>query len=141
MLPPRRSATRIEPADQPVHASPSGLLTRYLADRETGSQDLFVGQQWLGTGQRVFLHTHTVEEVLVFVSGTGTATLGDQEVAVGPGTTLVLPPGVVHGFRNHSPAPLHVLVIFPTDHFARTDFVEPTPDQSALQPATIPDWP
>ena len=141
MLPPTRRAARIIPDDQPVHASPSGLLTRYLASRESGSRDLFVGQQWLGQGQRVFLHTHAVEEVLVFISGTGTATLGEEDVAVGPGTTLVLPPGVVHGFRNDAPGPLHVLVIFPTDRFAQTDFVEPTADQAARQPATIPEWP
>jgi quercetin dioxygenase-like cupin family protein len=136
-----RNATRVEPGDRPVRPSPSGLLTRYLACDETGSRDLFVGQQWLGQGQRVYLHTHAVEEVLVYVSGRGTATLGDEEVPVGPGTTLVIPPGVVHGFRNDEPAPLHVLVIFPGDTFARTDFVEPTPDQSALQPATVPPWP
>lgn len=133
----RLSATRVNPAEQPVRASPSGLLTQYLAWRETGGTGLFVAQQWLGTGQRVFLHTHAVEEVLVFVAGSGTATLGDAEVPVGPGITLVVPAGIVHGFRNDEAETLHVLVIFPGDTFAQTDFVEPTPDQSHLQPSDV----
>lgn len=125
---------RIDPTDQPIHASPSGLITQYLAWRETGNTGLFVGQQWLGRGQRVFRHTHAVEEVLLFVAGRGTATLGDDTVPVKPGISLVIPAGVVHGFGNDADELLHVLVVFPTDHFAQTDFVEPTPDQSALQP-------
>ena len=131
------SATRVDPAEEPIRASPSGLYTQYLAWRETGGTGLFVARQWLGTGQRVFRHTHAVEEVLVFLSGAGTATLGEEEVAVGPGITLVVPAGVVHGFRNDAEETLLVLVIFPGDVFARTDFVEPTPDQRHLQPTEI----
>jgi quercetin dioxygenase-like cupin family protein len=131
------TATRVDSAEQPVRASPSGLLTQYLAWRETGGTELFVAQQWLGTGQRVFLHTHAIEEVLVFMAGIGTATLGEDEVPVGPGITLVVPAGVVHGFRNEADDTLHVLVIFPGDTFAQTDFVEPTPDQRHLQPADV----
>lgn len=131
---PTLRAVRVDPAAEPVRASPSGLLTQWLAWRERGGTGLFVAQQWLGTGQRVYRHTHAVEEVLVYLSGAGTATIGDEEVAVGPGITLVVPAGVVHGFRNDAAAALHVLVIFPGDEFARTDFVEPTPDQHHLQP-------
>lgn len=128
-------ATRVDPRNEPIRASPSGLLTQYLAWRETGGTGLFVARQWLGTGQRVYRHTHAVEEVLVFLEGSGTATLADDDVPVGPGITLVVPAGVVHGFRNDAEAPLLVLVIFPGDTFARTDFVEPTPDQRHLQPS------
>ncbi len=131
------SATRVDAAEEPIRASPSGLYTQYLAWRETGGTGLFVARQWLGTGQRVFRHTHAVEEVLVFLSGEGTATLGDEEVTVGPGITLVVPAGVVHGFRNDAVETLLVLVIFPGDVFARTDFVEPTPDQRHRQPTKI----
>jgi mannose-6-phosphate isomerase-like protein (cupin superfamily) len=141
MIQPPRRATRVVPDEQPVRPSPSGLLTRYLAWRETGSKDLFVAQQWLGQGQQVYLHTHAVEELLIYVSGTGTAVMENEEVTVGPGITLVVPPGVVHGFRNERPEPLHVLVVFPGDTFAPTDFVEPTPDQTDRQPGTVPEWP
>lgn len=129
------TGTRVDPVSQPVRPSPSGLLTQYLAWRETGGTGLFVARQWLGTGQRVYRHTHAVEEVLVFLEGTGTATLGDDEVPVGPGITLVVPTGVVHGFRNDAEETLLVLVIFPGDTFAPTVFVEPTPDQRHLQPS------
>lgn len=131
------AATRIDSAHEAIRLSPSGLFTQYLAWRETGGSGLFVARQWLGMGQRVFRHTHAVEEVLVFLSGSGTATLGDEEVTVGPGITLVVPAGIVHGFRNDAMETLLVLVIFPGDTFAQTDFVEPTPDQQHLQPAEI----
>ncbi len=131
------AATRVDAAHELIRASPSGLLTQYLAWRETGGTGLFVARQWLGTGQRVFRHSHAVEEVLVFLSGNGIATLGDEDVAVGPGITLVVPAGIVHGFRNDAAETLLVLVIFPGDTFAQTDFVEPTPNQQHLQPAGI----
>lgn len=131
----RAEATRVDARDEPIRASPSGLLTQYLAWKATGGTGLFVARQWLGTGQQVYRHTHAVEEVLLFLEGNGTASLGDDEVAVGPGITLIVPAGVVHGFRNEAEETLLVLVIFPGDAFAQTFFVEPTPDQRHLQPS------
>lgn len=117
------------------------MPTQYLAWRETGSTQLFVGQQWLGQGQRVFLHTHPVEEVLMFLAGRGTATLDGEAIEIAAGDSLIIPAGVVHGFRNDEPESLHVLVIFPGDDFARTDLVEPAHDQSALHPSSLPGLP
>lgn len=116
--------TRIEHEREPVDRSPSGLAIRHLVSSRTGSSQLYVGEQWLEPGERVLLHTHPVEEALVFTGGTGEVTLGDEVVPVGPGVTIHIPAGEVHGFRNTGAVRLDVFVIFPGATFARTDIVE-----------------
>jgi quercetin dioxygenase-like cupin family protein len=122
-LPPAR---RIVHAELPIVKSPSGLPTQHLVSSVVGSRSLFVAQQWLQPGERVLLHTHPVEESLTFLAGEGLATLGDDEVAVGPGITLYVPPGVVHGFACTA-GQLHVLFAFSTHEFADTVIVEEPP--------------
>lgn len=115
--------TRIVHAEAPVSAGPSGLPIRHLVDDRIGATGLFVGEQAVAAGQRVLLHTHPVEEVLVFVGGEGEAVLGEERVPVGAGVTLHVPPGVVHGFRPTGGEPLRLLVVFPTPRFAETTLV------------------
>jgi quercetin dioxygenase-like cupin family protein len=105
-----------------VVRSPSGLLTQHLVSGRDGATSLFVGQQWLRRRERVLLHTHPVEEALVFLAGSGRATIGDETVAIGAGVSLYIPAGVVHGFWC-TDEPLHVLVVFPTPEFAETSMV------------------
>jgi quercetin dioxygenase-like cupin family protein len=103
------------------------LPIQTLVDEAVGSGALYVGQQWLQPGQRVLLHTHPVEEVLTFLTGQGEATLGEQIITFAAETTLHIPAGIVHGFRNTGRDELRLLVIFPTPHFAETTIVEPEP--------------
>lgn len=106
--------------------SPSGLPTQHLVSSRIGSRSLFVAQQWLQPGERVLLHTHPVEESLTFLSGEGFATLNGEDVAVGPGVTLYVPPEVVHGFACTS-GQMQVLFAFSTHEFAETIIVEEYP--------------
>jgi quercetin dioxygenase-like cupin family protein len=94
----RAHGRRIENAALPIVASPSGLPSQHLISRRDGSQQLFLGQQWLQPGDRVRLHTHPVEEALTFLSGVGEATLGSETVPIGAGVSLYIPAGVVLGF-------------------------------------------
>jgi len=116
-------ARRIVHAELPIVKSPSGLPTQHLVSSDIGSCGLFVAQQWLQPGERVLLHTHPVEESLTFLAGVGTATLGVEVVAVGPGMTIFVPPGVVHGF-SCTAGEMHVLFAFSTHEFAETVIVE-----------------
>ena len=122
-----RRARRIVHAEVPVVLSPSGLPSQHLVGRWCGSAAIFVGQQWLRPGERVLLHTHPVEEALVFLAGSGDATIGDEVVSIAPETSLYVPPGLPHGFRNTGNTPLHVLVVFPGNQFAETHLLESLP--------------
>ena len=116
----------IENATLPVDRSPSGLAIRHLVSAGTGSSELYAGEQWLEPGERVLRHTHPVEEVLIFTGGAGEVALGDAVTPVGPGVTVYIPAGEVHGFRNTGAGRLEVFVIFPGNAFARTDITEPS---------------
>jgi quercetin dioxygenase-like cupin family protein len=119
-----QSGQKIVHADLPIVSSPSGLPSQHLVTEAVGATSMFVGQQWLQPGDRVLLHTHPVEEALMFLAGTGEATLGQEKVAIGAGVSLYLPPGLVHGFRNTGNDVLHVVIVFPVPHFAETTIVE-----------------
>ena len=41
-------------------------------------------------------HSHPTEETLFYIEGKGLARVGEREVAVKPGTMLVIPPATVH---------------------------------------------
>jgi len=107
-----------------VRPAPSGLPTRHLVSAENGATSLFVAEQWLRPGERVALHTHPVEEVLVFLAGEGKATIGDERSPIAAGVSLFVPARVVHGFSSLGAEDLHVLVVFPSPHFAETTFIE-----------------
>lgn len=117
---------RIVHAEVPIVASPSGLPTQHLVAARDGATSLFVGQQWLQPGERVLPHSHAVEEVVTFLSGEGEATLSDEAVPIGPGISLFIPPGLVHGFHCTT-VTLHVMLAFPVPRFAETTIVEPSP--------------
>lgn len=122
---PERQARRVVHADTPTETSPSGLPVQHLVSEAIGAEQVFVAQQWLRPDDRVLLHTHQIEEALVFLSGSGEATLGGETVTIGTGVTLFVPPGIPHGFQNTGGRPLHVLVVFPGATFAETRIVEP----------------
>jgi len=115
---------RILHKDVAVVPSPSGLPSQHIVTRQAGATSLFVGQQWIQPGERVFLHTHPVEEALMFLRGTGEAVLDGETVLIEPGSSLYIPPGVPHGFRNTGADEMHVLIVFPTPEFAETTLLE-----------------
>lgn len=120
----RRAGTVVDHASLPLVASPSGLPTQHLVSQREGATALFVGQQWLRRGERVLLHTHPVEEALTVLTGSGTATIGGDQVSIGAGVSLFIPPGVVHGFACVSEETMQVMIVFPVPHFAETTLVE-----------------
>lgn len=118
------SGVKIVHSERPVVPSPSGLPTQHLVCRDTGSSTIFVGQQWLQPGDRVYRHSHPCEESVTFLSGTGEATMGEETVSISAGTSLFFPTGLLHGFRNTGTEVMHVIVVFPVPYFAPTDIVE-----------------
>jgi mannose-6-phosphate isomerase-like protein (cupin superfamily) len=54
-----------------------------------------------GYGPR--LHRHAYDETWIVEEGNLTFQLGDERIAVGPGDTVIAPPGVPHKFTNDGP--------------------------------------
>lgn len=115
---------RLVHAEVAVTPSPSGLRSQHIVTAAVGATSHFVGQQWLRTGDRVYLHTHPCEESLTWLHGVGEVTLGDDVLPVGPGMTVFIPAGVIHGFRNTGNTVMHVMIVFPVPYFADTTIVE-----------------
>lgn len=59
-----------------------------------------------------FLHSHRVnEEIYIVVAGDGEFQLGDELVAVRPGSVLRVDPATARSWRSIGPAPLDTIVI------------------------------
>jgi mannose-6-phosphate isomerase-like protein (cupin superfamily) len=55
----------------------------------------------ISPGRELEQHVHDVEDdAFYIVEGEMTFTFGEEEVAAPPGTFVLVPPGVRHGFRN-----------------------------------------
>ncbi len=58
-------------------------------------------------------HAHnTSGELMIFISGTGRALLGDEVIEIGPGTAMYAPPGVMHRTENTGAEPLQIACVF-----------------------------
>ena len=65
-------------------------------------------------------HVHDGEDdAFYIVAGEMTFVLGDREVAAPPGTFVLVPPGVEHGFRNDGDVPVRMLNIHAPAGFDR----------------------
>jgi quercetin dioxygenase-like cupin family protein len=118
------SGVRLIHADLPIVPSPSGLPSQHIVTEKIGATSTFLGQQWLGPGDRVMLHTHPVEEAIMIMSGQGEASLDGEIVEIASGMSLFFPAGSIHGFRNTGNTPMQVVIVFPVPFFAETTIVE-----------------
>lgn len=61
-------------------------------------------------GGSVDPHVHAEEDdAFYIIEGEMTFDLGDGPVAAGPGTFVLVPPGVQHGFRNEGSVPVRMM--------------------------------
>jgi mannose-6-phosphate isomerase-like protein (cupin superfamily) len=58
------------------------------------------------------------------MAGVGEARLAGSTVAIGPGISLFIPPGVIHGFSNTGNERMHVMIVFEGPRFAETTICE-----------------
>jgi mannose-6-phosphate isomerase-like protein (cupin superfamily) len=63
-------------------------------------------------GRELEAHVHAAEDDAFYIlDGELTFTFGDRDVAAPPGTFVLVPPGVEHGFRNAGDGPVRMLNI------------------------------
>jgi quercetin dioxygenase-like cupin family protein len=77
--------------------------------------DITVIIEEIAPGDRIPLHTHPINEVIVVGAGTPDVTLGDETRHVGPGAVVFIPAGTVHGTRNAGAEPVRIHAVFPSE--------------------------
>ena len=87
---------------------PNGATYQTIVGDEAGSTPVRVGVQISPPGYSTGTHSHPYMEIVSIIEGEGEAWMEEQEgvIAIGPGTTLVMPANVKHGFRVTGTEPL-----------------------------------
>jgi quercetin dioxygenase-like cupin family protein len=70
--------------------------------------------------QGVGLHTHPYAEVFLVETGTGSFTVGEEELTVSAGSVLIVPPETKHGFRGAGDDVLRVVSVHPRGKVEQT---------------------
>jgi mannose-6-phosphate isomerase-like protein (cupin superfamily) len=90
----------------------------------------------LPPGAEILVHLHQREDEIIFIRmGRGMATLGDREVAVGPGAMVYVPQGVWHGLRNTGESVLGMSAIYSPPGFEQAfkDSLRPNRTQAEIE--------
>ncbi|MEP7033110.1 MAG: cupin domain-containing protein [Actinomycetota bacterium] len=74
----------------------AGVCIRGLSSPSRGALETMSYRVDLRPGQRLPEHTHDHEEVFHVLSGSITVSLDGEETPLGPGDTVMIPPGVSH---------------------------------------------
>ena len=99
-------------ADERVTWRP-GVETRLHISESSGAQALCVMEQWCAPGAGAPTHTHfDVEEAITVLAGVAEVWIDGETSRVEAGSSVVLPPGSLHGFRNDGGTELHTLTVF-----------------------------
>lgn len=79
-----------------------GLRHQTIGGHKQGVKTMEVWLQTMAPGAATPVHRHACEEVILVLSGSGTCTVGNETLAFGPNSTLILEPDVVHQIVNTS---------------------------------------
>jgi mannose-6-phosphate isomerase-like protein (cupin superfamily) len=95
----------------------------------TAARNQSLAEARVPAGAATIEHFHREsEEIYYFVSGSGRMRLGEEEVDVGPGDCVVIPPGVRHKLWAGADAELVLLCCCaPAYSDADTEMTEPAP--------------
>jgi len=96
---------------QPSEEWRPGVMTRMHVSARTGAAQLCLFDQFCDPGHGAPTHLHAVEEVLTVITGTAEVWLEDDRAIVTPGSSVIIPAGRRHGFRNTGAGILHVQAI------------------------------
>jgi mannose-6-phosphate isomerase-like protein (cupin superfamily) len=74
----------------------------------------------IATGRELEAHVHEAEDDAFYIlEGEMSFLFGDEEVSAGPGTFVLVPPGVEHGFRNDGARSVRMLNVHAPAGFDR----------------------
>ena len=75
-----------------------GTRLHFLASPANGASETLVIRGTVSAGGAFPAHSHDHEEILVFLSGAGTFTIGDETGSVSAGDVVIVPAGALHVF-------------------------------------------
>lgn len=67
----------------------------------------------VAVGDRIPLHRHPVDELVLILDGVAEVTLGGETHRAGPDASVFIPAGVTHGHRNAGDGVLRIRAVFP----------------------------
>jgi mannose-6-phosphate isomerase-like protein (cupin superfamily) len=94
-----------------------GVQSRMLASAMNGATQLCIFEQQVAPGTGAPTHSHPVEEVLTVREGEADMWIGETHVTVSAGQSLLIPPRLLHGFRNSGSGTLHVHAVLASPIF------------------------
>ena len=97
-----------------VFVAPHAEFRSKVGSVSTGSSQLFMAIATYVPGGETPTHLHEIDEELLYVlDGEVTVTLDDQEHTVGPGGTVIVPPGTWMAIANRTESPAVVMGVLP----------------------------
>ena len=105
-----------------------GIRGQFLANGELGAQGVSLLANTVDPGGTVPLHMHTVEETMLVLEGTVWIRVGNEHHTVGPGHTVIIPPGTPHAWGNAGAEAARLLWAFAgPDPFGDATYLEGQP--------------
>ena len=98
-------------------------LWAFASDPRTS---LAVIAEEIAPGDRIPLHRHQIDEVLLYHSGTAEVRIGEETFAVSPGSIAFVPAGEPHGTTNTGDEPVRLQAVFPS-HAIDIEYLERNP--------------
>ncbi len=107
----------------------AGLRHRTVIDARSGAAALALWQEEHESGFLVPPHSHDCEEIISVLDGEIRATIGSESWRVGPGESILIPAGDLHGFEVTSSGPVRLLALFSSasPRIFRADGTESSP--------------
>lgn len=102
-----------DPDDYRPNSSPAVVIDP--TGESSFARNLAVLFERMASGDRIPLHTHTIDEVIFIDEGMGEVTVGDERRTVNSGAVVFVPAGAPHGTRNLGDDVLSLHAVFPSE--------------------------
>jgi quercetin dioxygenase-like cupin family protein len=128
--------------DEPDDYRPGSRWTFAVDPPAAGTRPVEMGviHEFVGVGDRIPLHTHRIDEVLVLLEGRARVRLGDEERDVTAPATVFVPAGAAHGTANVGDTEIRIVAVFPAT-LVDIDPLERNPAPGTEERRAVPtDW-
>jgi quercetin dioxygenase-like cupin family protein len=108
-----------------------------------GTATTIVAALDLAPGKRSGRHTHSIEEVVLVLKGTGEMTVGEEQVRLSAGEMVLIPALAPHELSNAGSEELHTVAFFPNAAFVSVfdDVLSPVESRVLITPPPEVDAP